>query len=109
MNPPPIPPVCTGGEASHLLSRRECLNRFALGLGGVALAGLLNPAARAEGVKVAGVLGRTHLAPRAKRIIYLFQSGGPSQLDLYDPKPLLNQRHGEQPVSYTHLTLPTKA
>ena len=96
MNPTPPPPVCTGGEASHLLSRRECLNRFGLGLGGVALAGLLNAGARAEGVKVPGVLGRTHLAPRAKRIIYLFQSGGPSQLDLYDPKPLLNQRHGEQ-------------
>ncbi|MEY4006632.1 MAG: hypothetical protein RLZZ221_2728, partial [Verrucomicrobiota bacterium] len=96
MTPAPQPPVCTGGEASHLLSRRECLNRFALGLGGVALAGLLNSGVRAEGVKVPGVLGRTHLAPRAKRIIYLFQSGGPSQLDLYDPKPLLNQRHGEQ-------------
>jgi hypothetical protein len=96
MNPVPQPPVCIGGEASHLLSRRECLNRFALGLGGVALAGLLNSRARADGVKVPGVLGRTHLAPRAKRIIYLFQSGGPSQLDLYDPKPLLNQRHGEQ-------------
>ncbi len=96
MTPAPQPPICTGGEASHLLSRRECLNRFGLGLGGVALAGLLNSSVRAEGVKVPGVLGRTHLAPRAKRIIYLFQSGGPSQLDLYDPKPLLNQRHGEQ-------------
>ena len=37
-----------------------------------------------------------HFTPKAKRIIYLFQSGGPSQLDLYDYKPLLNQRHGEQ-------------
>ncbi len=79
------------------MTRRECLNRFALGLGGVALAELLGRpafAAPADGaVKVP--LG-AHFAPKAKRIIYLFQSGGPSQLDLYDYKPLLNQRHGEQ-------------
>ena len=37
-----------------------------------------------------------HFAPKAKRVIYLFQSGGPSQLDLYDYKPVLNQKHGEQ-------------
>ena len=43
-----------------------------------------------------GVLGQPHFAPKAKRIIYLFMSGGPSQLDLFDYKPLLNQRHGEQ-------------
>ncbi len=43
-----------------------------------------------------GVLGAPHFAPKAKRIIYLFMSGGPSQLDLFDYKPLLNQRHGEQ-------------
>ena len=69
MTPAPQPPICTGGEASHLLSRRECLNRFALGLGGVALAGLLNSGARAEGVKVPGVLGRTHLAPRDRKSV----------------------------------------
>ena len=42
------------------------------------------------------MLGQPHFAPKAKRIIYLFMSGGPSQLDLFDYKPLLNQRHGEQ-------------
>lgn len=91
-------PVCTGGEPSHLLTRRECLNRFALGLGGFALAELLGQrAAAAPGMPAAaGEALRTHFAPKAKRIIYLFQSGGPSQLDLFDPKPLLNQRHGEQ-------------
>ncbi|MFM1748413.1 MAG: hypothetical protein RLZZ188_2079 [Verrucomicrobiota bacterium] len=96
MKPAPSEPLCTGGESWQRLTRRECLNRFALGLGGVALARLLTPDARAEGLKVPGVLGRTHHAPKAKRIIHLFQSGGPSQLDLFDPKPLLNQRHGEQ-------------
>jgi hypothetical protein len=52
-------------------------------------------AASAE-VKDRGVLGEPHFAPKAKRIIYLFMSGAPSQLDLLDYKPVLNQRNGEQ-------------
>jgi hypothetical protein len=88
--------LCTGPEPWLRLSRRECLNRLGLGLGGLALAQLLaRPAGAAPAANVpAG--GGLHFAPKAKRIIYLFQSGGPSQLDLLDPKPLLNQRHGEQ-------------
>ncbi len=39
---------------------------------------------------------KPHFQPRAKRVIWLFQSGGPSQIDLFDPKPLLQQRHGEE-------------
>ncbi|MFK7819206.1 MAG: DUF1501 domain-containing protein, partial [Planctomycetaceae bacterium] len=39
---------------------------------------------------------RPHFAPRAKRIVYLFQSGGPSQLDLFDHKPLLQERNGQE-------------
>jgi len=42
-----------------------------------------------------GILGRPHFAPKAKRIIYLFMAGGPSQHDLFDYKPLLKQRQGE--------------
>ena len=88
--------LCTGPEPWLRLSRRECLNRLGLGLGGLALAQLLaRPAGAAPAANVpAG--GGLHFAPKAKRIIYLFQSGGPSQLDLFDAKPLLNQRHGEQ-------------
>ncbi len=86
------------------MSRRECLNRLALGLGGIALADLLGrDASAATPVSPAPLLPLSpssaalpHFAPKAKRIIYLFQSGGPSQLDLFDYKPLLNQRHGEQ-------------
>jgi hypothetical protein len=80
------------------MSRRECLNRLALGLGGIALADLLRPEARAAtpAPGTAGLPELPHFPARIKRIIYLFQSGGPSQLDLLDPKPLLNQRHGEQ-------------
>jgi hypothetical protein len=73
------------------LSRRAFLAQFGMGLGAVALGDLLSPA-RAAG----GVLASPHFAPRAKRVIYLFQSGGPSQMDLFDYKPMLNQRNGEE-------------
>ena len=41
------------------------------------------------------VAGLPHFAPKAKRVIYLFQNGAPSQLDLFDYKPMLNKMHGE--------------
>ena len=80
--------------APAFLNRRQCLNGFGLGLGGMALAQMLQrEAAAAEG---RGILGAPHYQAKAKRVIYLFMSGGPSHLDLLDYKPLLNQRHGEQ-------------
>jgi len=82
--------------AVFLLNRRQFLNRFGAGLGGAALADLLAADATAAPTAERGILGATHFAPKAKRIIYLFMSGAPSQLDLFDYKPLLNQRHGEQ-------------
>ena len=78
------------------INRRHFLNRFGMGLGGVALAEMLATSAHAAQALDLGVLGRPHFAPKAKRVIYLFMSGGPSQLDLFDYKPLLNKRHGEQ-------------
>lgn len=90
---------CGQFDAAARLSRRECLNRVGVGLGGIALAELL-PTSTAQAQEPAnvgrGVLGRPHFAPRAKRVIYLFQSGGPSQLDLFDHKPLLVEQHGQQ-------------
>ncbi len=62
----------------------------------MALADLLGrdpPAAQAG--TIPGLLNQPHLAPKAKRIIYLFMAGGPSQLDLLDHKPLLDQMHGQ--------------
>ncbi len=91
-----------------LLNRRHFLNSMGMGLGGIALADMLRgasppgapgpgPAASASSPGAESpLLGQPHFAPKAKRIIYLFMSGGPSQLDLFDHKPLLNQRHGEQ-------------
>jgi hypothetical protein len=65
-----------------------------MGLGGIALADLLG----SSGVNAATRLAASplHHAAKAKRVIFLFQSGGPSQMDLYDYKPLLNEKHGEQ-------------
>ena len=79
------------------LSRRDFLGRFAMGLGGAAVAGLFNrDASAAPAVNpFKGIMPAPHAAPRAKRIIYLFMSGGPSQLDLFDYKPLLNKMNGQ--------------
>src|SRR4249919_1720124 len=84
------------------LTRRDFFGRFALGLGGVALAGLFQPkgwAAKNDAVGVnpyLGLPGFPNFAPRARRVIYLFMSGGPSQMDLFDYKPRLNQMNGQE-------------
>ena len=70
------------------LSRRAFLGQSAGGLGSVALGTLLN------GEAAAGAQA-PHFAPKAKRVIYLFMSGGPSHVDTFDPKPLLTKRHGQ--------------
>src|SRR4051812_31377979 len=78
------------------MNRRDFFGRFALGLGGVALTALLRKSFSAEVANpFGGVLAAPHFAPRANRIIYLFMSGGPSQLDLFDYKPTLNKMNGE--------------
>ncbi len=71
------------------MSRREFFGRFALGIGGMALTHLLGNAAVRD-------LAFPNFAPRAKRIIYLFMSGGPSQMDLFDYKPKLNEMNGQE-------------
>ncbi len=80
-----------------VLSRREFLGRTSLGLGTAALATLLHrDQAFAGGSGGDGILeGVTHLAPRAKRVIYLFQNGGPTHVELFDGKPSLAAMHGK--------------
>ena len=72
------------------LLRRQFLNQSGVGLGSLALASLMHDGQ----MNAAGAA--THYAPRAKRIIYLFMHGGPSQLDLFDYKPGLKQLHGQE-------------
>ena len=76
------------------LTRRSLLGRTSAGIGSAALASLLTPgafaAAPAAPKQIAGLPSLPHFAAKAKRVIYLFQSGGPSQMDLFDPKPLLS-------------------
>ena len=82
-------------------SRRDFLTRTSLGMGAIALGSLINPttafsAPFGEVDPIKGILGTPHFAPKAKRIIYLFQSGAPSQLETFDYKPLLRERNGEE-------------
>src|SRR5687768_14136319 len=81
------------------MTRRDFFGRFALGLGGIALSQLLpRGLSGAEPVTASpfgGILEQPHFAAKAKRIIYLFMAGGPSQLDLFDYKPLLNKMNGQ--------------
>ncbi len=89
------------------ISRRDLLNRWCVGFGGLALSGLLaDPqSASAFGSVLAGNGPNSdgasapvpHLCPRAKRIIFLFMHGGPSHVDLFDPKPELTKRNGQTP------------
>ncbi|WP_209331741.1 DUF1501 domain-containing protein [Lunatimonas salinarum] len=82
------------------MDRRRFLTKTSLGLGGTALYSLLNPSRLMgmlpSGPKEESGLGGPHLLPKAKRVIYLFQSGGPSQMELFDYKPLLNDRFGQE-------------
>ncbi len=77
-------------------TRRHFFGRTACGLGIAALANLLN-GAKAQGAptrRTGGLEGLPHLAPKAKRVIYLFQSGAPSQIELFDYKPRLVEFQG---------------
>jgi uncharacterized protein DUF1501 len=81
-------------EHSINLTRRHFLGRAGVGLGAVALADLLHQDLLAQATETGGLPDLPHFAPKAKRVIYLFQVGGPSQLDLYDYKPQLVKRQG---------------
>jgi len=84
-------------EYERNLTRRTLLGKSARGIGGAALASLLYPelftqTANAESTALPEAVKQ--IAPKAKRIIYLFQSGGPSHVDLFDYKPVLRKLHG---------------
>ena len=78
-------------QQQDALNRRTFLQTSANGLGSMALGCLLG-----RGRVIASPLGQAHRLPRAKRVIYLFQSGGPAQMDLFDPKPQLEKHRGQE-------------
>lgn len=79
---------------SSLRTRRYFLSRTATGLGAAALATLLADETHAD--DPVGLAGLPHFAPKVKRVIYLFQSGAPSQIDLFDPKSKLADLRGTE-------------
>ncbi|MBY0523948.1 MAG: DUF1501 domain-containing protein [Gemmataceae bacterium] len=86
-------------ESQLLLTRRHFFGRAATGIGAAALASLLDKdiAAAPDAKKdTGGWPGFPNFAPKAKRVIYLFQSGAPSQMDLFDYKPKLNELRGTE-------------
>lgn len=86
-------------EHLHMMNRRHFLSKTSLGIGGMALGSLLGCSAPSKEETLTGSATKslpvTHFAPKAKRVIYLFQSGGPSQIELFDYKPLLKKMRGQ--------------
>ena len=77
------------------LTRRRLLDSIGVGFGGLALRSLLADEARASAPHP--LAARTgHHPPRARRVIFLFMHGGPSHIDLFDPKPRLQQNDGKK-------------
>ncbi|QLE00584.1 DUF1501 domain-containing protein [Galbibacter sp. BG1] len=89
---------CNDHHHNTKFSRRDFLMKTSLGLGALSFGSLLSP------MNLLGnspsmtnnLLKGTHFPPKVKRVIYLFQSGAPSQLDLFDYKPLLQKMNGQQ-------------
>lgn len=84
-------------ESRLNVNRRQFLGKLSLGVGSLALGSLLVPDLFSKGGDFGDALplGLPHFAPKAKRVIYLFQNGAPSQLESFDFKPKLREMHGE--------------
>ena len=91
---------CNHDHDNSNYSRRDFLTKTSLGLGGISLASFLNSenlfASNVIGSSINSEIDLPHFVPKVKRVIYLFQSGAPSQLDLFDHKPLLSKMNGEE-------------
>ena len=87
----------------NLLSRREALLRSGTGFGSLALAGLMSNESNAEVGKLDPLAPKqAHYPSKAKHVVHLFMNGGPSQVDTFDPKPMLDKYHGK-PLPETNL------
>lgn len=94
------------------LTRRQMLERSGMGLGALALGGMMGaPAKAAEGVHAPSPFApkRPHFEPKAKRVIHFFMNGGPSQVDTFDPKPMLTKFDGKTLPNLLKTERPTGA
>ena len=73
-----------------VLTRRQLLQRTACGFGALALQDIARAAANPLSASIPGMI------PKANRVIFLFMQGGPSQMDLFDPKPFIERKHGQK-------------
>ena len=80
-------------QHTQLLNRRLFLTHSSVSLGAMALGSLLSRD-QARAADIGALPGLPHFTPKAKRVIYLFQSGAPSQMDLFDHKPGLKDKRG---------------
>ena len=87
------------------MNRRKFMSRMSIGLGSAALGSLLIPDlfGGSASPEEAIMRGLPHFAPKAKRVIYLFQNGAPSQLETFDYKPLLCKMMGENLPESIHV------
>ena len=85
-------------HVTYAMTRRQMLGRCAGGFGSVALSALLNDRA------FAGAGHGPHFSPHAKSVIFLYMDGGPSQVDTFDPKPMLTKHNGEDPSKFFEVT-----
>ena len=89
-------------ELARQMTRRHFFNRTSTGIGTLALASLINeklfaqPATPGHNLVSHGAFNPLHFAPKAKRVIYLFMSGAPSHIDLFDHKPKLAEMTGKE-------------
>jgi hypothetical protein len=84
-------------QALQAITRRHFFGKTAAGIGGLALASLLNERLLAGGAPAMNALAlkQPHFPAKAKRVVYLHMAGSPSQLDLFDYKPKLNEMNGQ--------------
>ena len=97
-------------QARGLLSRRQMLKESAGGLGAIALSWLTSQSLLGSAPSTPPINNllakQPHFAPKAKRVVFIFLGGGPSQMDLLDPKPMLTKYHGKSiPFSVTQRAL----
>src|SRR5687767_6282110 len=108
-------PSCSCHSTADNLTRRDFFGRMADGICGIALTSLFmndffdGPEAFANAPEAVRRIydlrpRAPHFAPKAKSVIQLFMNGGPSQMDLFDPKPMLDKHHGEAYVDKLNAT-----